>query len=316
MLMKKNVFLVFMFAAFISQAQAQQIPKEPAGKFIQVAGHRLWVHVFGKGEPLLFIPGGPGAAHHFWPDMNRFADSYTVIYYDPFGRGQSERAKDPSAYSLANDVEEVEALRIALGIKKWNVYGKSYGSVVAQAYALKYQSSLSHLILAEAFHSTEMWQKGNDDYGNAQIQKQYPQVWRELDSLRKKGYVSTDSVYQAVLGRVNDGLLYYFNPNNNATENFDMNLEVYKQIAGKDADVVLGGDLAKFDFRGRLKEIKVPTLIIAGRFDRVSTPEYVEQYQLFMPQAKLVMFEKSGHHPSIEEPDLHARVLLDFLKDQ
>ena len=78
----------------------------------------------------------------------------------------------------------------------------------------------------------------------------------------------------------------------------------------------LGGDLANMDFRSRLKEIKVPTLILAGRFDRVAIPKYSTQFKTFMPRAKFVMFEKSGHKSFIEEPALHAKILRDFLNDR
>lgn len=309
---------LFIVAALCTQAPAHPAPalaKEPAGRLVTVAGHKIWVHRFGKGAPLLFIPGGPGAAHHFWPDMNVFADSFTVIYYDPFGRGASDRATDAAEYTFTHDVDEIEGLRVALGLGKLNVYGKSYGTMVAQAYALKYPDSVSHLILAAAFHSAEMWQKANNDNANDQIRKQYPELWQQLEALRNQGAVSTDPAYMAVTAKVDSSLLYYYDPSNNA-DNFDINFDVYKQLAGANADVIVGGDLAHLDFRARLHEIKAPTLVIAGRFDRVSTPEYAVQYKTWMPQARFVVFEKSGHHPSIEEPQLHARVVRAFLADK
>ncbi|MBS1664601.1 MAG: proline iminopeptidase-family hydrolase [Bacteroidetes bacterium] len=312
--MKPFPFLLAVTLISLS-TRAQQPPVEPKGQYVIVNNHRIWYHRFGHGDPILFIPGGPGAAHHFWPDMNGLAKSFEVIYYDPFGRGQSDTAKDVKEYTFEHDVDEVEALRIALNLRKVNIYGKSYGSVVAQAYALKYPNSISHLILAAAFHSAEMWQ-ANDDNSNQEIRNQYPEIGRRLDSLHQKGYVSSDSLYLAIAAPVNDGLLYYYNPNNNATENFNINWKLYYQLAGRDADVTLGGDLANIDFRPRLKEITVPTLIIAGRFDRVSIPRYALQYKELMPAARFVMFEKSGHHPSIEEPELHDKIVRDFLRDR
>lgn len=319
--MKRQTLFVLLFAFILFKSRAQQTPKEPQGNFVTVNGHRIWYLAFGKGAPLLFIAGGPGAAHYFWPDMNQFADSFKVIYFDAFGRGASDRAKDASEYSFQHDIDEVEGLRIALGLGKLNVYGHSYGGMVAQGYALKYQSSVSHLILANTIHSAEMWQKGNNDTWNDQLQRQLPEIWQQLDSLRQKGYLSTDSAYQAIEGKMPVGMSYYYNPENatdslyTSNPNFN-NIEVYKRIAGPDADVVIGGDIANIDFRSRLKEIKVPTLILAGRYDRVSIPKYAVQFETFMPQAKFVMFEKSGHHPYIEERALHAKILRDFLNDR
>ena len=57
------------------------------------------------------------------------------------------------------------------------------------------------------------------------------------------------------------------------------------------------------DFRKDLIQLKMPTLIVAGRYDGVSTPEYNVQYRTLMPQAQFEMFEDSGHNPYLEEPE-------------
>jgi proline iminopeptidase len=180
--------------------------------------------------------------------------------------------------------------------------------MVAQGYALRYPQSLSKLILANTLHGAEMWQKGNDDNSNSEIQNQFPEVWAELQQLRAKGTLSCDSAYQAVQGRVPDSLLYFYDPSH-AGLKFDLNIDVYCRIAGPDADVVLGGDMASVDFRRRLHQIQVPTLVLAGRFDRVVIPRYSVQYRSLMPRAEFVMFERSGHFPFIEEPEGHDSVV-------
>ncbi len=68
------------------------------------------------------------------------------------------------------------------------------------------------------------------------------------------------------------------------------------------------------DFRRDLKNVKAPTLITAGRYDGVSTPEFNIQYQLFMPQAKFVIFEQSGHNPYLEEPEKFYKLFEEFME--
>ena len=116
--MKKIILTTLLLALTCFKTEAQQAPKEPDGNFVNVNGHKLWYLTLGKGAPLLFIPGGPGSAHYFWPYMNQFSDSFNVIYFDAFGRGRSDTAKDPSEYSLAHDVDEIEGLRLALHLGK------------------------------------------------------------------------------------------------------------------------------------------------------------------------------------------------------
>lgn len=296
---------------------AAQKPTEPPGSFVTVNGHRLWYRSSGHGPPLVLIPGGPGSSHsYFYPFFERLSDSIRVIYFDAYGRGRSDHASDPRDYTLAHDVDEIEGLRIALNLGKITVYGHSYGGIVAQAYALKYPKSLDHLILANTFYSAEMWQKGNNDNWNHELQNQFPDLWEELQRLRAAGGVSCDSAYQAVEGRMPASLVYYYDPSNvggASYASFDMNLQVYCQIAGPDADVVLGGDLSSIDFRRRLRTIAVPTLVLAGRFDRVAIPRYTMQFKTLMPRARFVLFEQSGHEPFVEEPERHdsaVRALL------
>jgi proline iminopeptidase len=286
-------------------------PVEPKGGLIAVNGHQLWSRMAGHGEPLLLVPGGPGSPHdYFYPSFIRLEDAFQVIYFDAFGRGKSERARDPSEYSLAGDVDDIEGLRLALRLTRIAVYGHSYGGIVAQAYALKYPKSLSQLILADTLHSAEMWQKGNNDNSNRQIADQFPDVWSELQALRAKGRTSCAPDYQAAMSRVPAGLFYFYNPA--AAFPVETRLDVYCRIAGPDADMILGGDLASVDFRERLKDIHVPTLILTGQFDRVAIPRYAVQYRTFMPKATFVMFERSGHFPFVEEPARHDAVVRTF----
>ena len=214
-------------------------------------------------------------------------------------------------------MDEVEGFRQALGLGKINLYGQSYGGIVAQGFALKYPNSLRRLILANTLHSAEMWQKGNNDTWNLQLENQMPELWARLRQLRKQGHLSCDAEYQKAEGEVPLALSYFYDPSNSERRNYgsgDMNLEVYCQLAGPDADIVLGGELASLDFRPRLKDITVPTLILAARFDRVAIPRFAVEFQHFMPQARFIMFENSGHKPFIEEPEKHFDAVRTLLR--
>jgi proline iminopeptidase len=289
---------------------------EPNGAFVRVDGKRIWYRMEGQGEPLLLIPGGPGASHtYLWPHLSSLSKEFRVIYYDPYGRGQSDVADHPAEYTFMHDVDEIEGLRRALRLPKINIYGHSYGAMVAQAYALKYPDSVSHLIMISPFHSGEAWQKGNNDTWNEQLRNQIPETWSRLQEMRSHGHLSCEDEYQRVQDEIPMTPSYYYDPSNRGGSGlFEINDDVYCQLAGPDADVVLGGDMASLDFRPKLRDIKAPALILAGRWDRVAVPRFTAQYKDLMPQAKFVMFEKSGHLPFIEEPDEHDAVVTEFLK--
>ncbi len=297
-------------------AQDADHSPEPKGAFVTVNGKRIWYRKEGQGAPLLLIPGGPGASHtYLWPHLSSLSKEFSVIYYDPYGRGQSVVAGDTVEYTFMRDVDEIEGLRRALHLPKINIYAHSYGAMVAQAYALKYPDSVSHLIMISPFHSGEAWQKGNNDTWNEQLRNQIPETWSRLQEIRSQGHLSCEEEYQRVQDEIPMTPSYYYDPSKRTRSGLlEVSEDVYCQLAGPDADVVLGGDMASLDFRPKLRDIKAPTLILAGRWDRVAIPRFTTQYKDLMPQARFVMFEKSGHLPFIEEPDEHDAVVTEFLK--
>ncbi|MEP6464751.1 MAG: alpha/beta fold hydrolase [Parafilimonas sp.] len=316
----KKILLQFLFLALAFNIHAQTFPDSyTGGKYITVNGAKLWVVVVGKGDPLFIIPGGPGGTHLSYRKFDSLANNNMIVYFDAFGRGKSDTAKDVKEYTLQRDIDDLEGLRKALHFDMINVLGHSYGGLVAQGYALQYGEHVKHLILANTFHSYIMWQ-ANDDNSNHEIKTNYPEVWDTLMTLREQGYISSDSICQAIYSRVSYGFLYAYNPDNFKNRGSvakpypnAFNSKLYYQMVGKDGDFIVGSDIGNFDYRRDLKNLKMPVLIYGGRYDRVAVPEMMEKYKEYCPQAKFVMFEHSGHNPQVEEPEKLFPLLEDFL---
>lgn len=304
-------------------AQAQGFPdSQTDGKYYTVNGAKIWTVSFGKGDPLFLIPGGPGGAHPGLRSFDSLSNTCTLVYFDPFGRGKSDTAKVATEYSLARDIEDLEGLRKAMGFDKINVLGHSYGGVVAQGYAVKYPQHVKHLILANTFHSFVMWQE-NDDNSNREIRVNYPEVWDTLMKIREQGAISSDPAHQEIYGQVPYGFLYAYNPDkfrarggggNKKPYPNRFNQALYYQLVGKDGDFIVGNDIGNFDYRKQLKDLKMPILIVAGRFDRVAVPWMQMKYKEYCPQARFEMFEYSGHNPQVEEPAKEFRIIREFLE--
>jgi proline iminopeptidase len=288
--------------------------KHPPGAYAKVNGIKLWYETEGRGEPLVLVAGGPGDPHAvFHLFFSRLADRRQVIYFDAFGVGKSDRAKSNREYSFARDVENLEGLRKALGIAKMNLLGQSYGGMVAQAYALKYPQSVERLILIDTFYSGQMWQ-ANDDNANREIQTQFPEAWAKLQKLRAMGLRSNAPEHQEIYDSVPLGLFYFRDASKAALlPNEPSNTGLYYAIAGDDADFTIGGDIARLDFRAALRKLTMPILVIAGRYDRISLPQWAVKYKTYAPQAHFVMMENSGHFPYVEEPEKMLSVLREFL---
>jgi proline iminopeptidase len=315
--MKRTI--LFLASVLITNLSfAQPFPESQTdGKFYTVNGAKLWTVSFGKGDPIFFIAGGPGGSHYGLRSFDSLSTTNTLVYFDGFGRGKSDIAKDVKEYSLSRDVEDLEGLRKAMGFQKINILGHSYGGLVAQAYAIKYPDNVKHLILANTFHSFIMWQE-NDDNSNHEIKTNYPEVWDTLMIVRNQGAISSDSIHQAIYGRVPYGFLYAYNPDNFRNRGRKpypnpFNPALYYQMVGKDGDFIVGSDIGNFDFRKDLKNLKMPILVIGGRYDRVAVPSQMIKYKEYCPQAKYVMFEKSGHNPQVEEPAKEFSIIREFL---
>jgi proline iminopeptidase len=310
----RPLFLLALFAPFIC-AQLPRKSPHPPGAYASVTGSRLWYESEGRGEPILLIAGGPGDSHAVYhPFFSRLAGDHRIIYYDAFGVGRSDRAKSPSEYHFARDVEDVEGLRTALGLGAITIVGHSYGGMVAQAYALKYPQSVKRLILIDTFYSGAMWQTNNDNC-NQEIRSQYPDVWEKLQAMRARGVRSSAPEHQELYYGIPLGLFYFYDASKVALLPKESgNTQVYYAIAGADADFEIGGDIAALDFRPDLGNLHMPVLVIAGRFDRVSIPRYASEFRTLIPGARLVILEKSGHFPYIEEPNETLDILRDFLR--
>jgi proline iminopeptidase len=310
----------FLLSLIITVTIYAQFPdSETDGKYFEVKGAKLWTLNFGEGEPLFFIAGGPGNNHYGLRRFDSLSTTNTLVYYDAFGRGKSDTAEVVAEYSLERDIEDLEGLRKAMGFDKINILGHSYGGVVAQGYAIKYSENVSHLIIANSFHSYLMWQE-NCDNSNHEIKTNYPEVWEELMRVREQGVVSSDPVHQEIYGRVPYGFLYAYNP-----ENFKpsgrkpypnpLNAKLYYQMVGRDGDFLVTSDIGTFDYRKQLKDLKMPILIYGGRYDRVAVPRMMVEYKMYCPQAKFVIFEQSGHNPQVEESSKLFAVIREFLRN-
>jgi proline iminopeptidase len=316
--MRKIIMLTMsLFFVQINQAQIKLI--HPAGKFVTVNGVKLWTEESGRGNPLFLIMGGPGDAHILMHTYDKLQDSFLLVFIDNFGTGKSDTAKDATQYSIDRDVENVEGVRKALGFDKIDLLGHSYGSVVVEKYALKYGSHLQHLIIVGGLYNTEMWQEACSS-PNHEIAENEPELWDSLMMLRAQGYKSSDEIHVNLYNKFIHGLIFSYCPNNSKNLPVDDNYpnqsnnKVYYQIVGPDGDFILGNDAAKFDVTNELKNLKMPILIIAGRFDRISVPKYAVLYKKYCPQAKFVMFEHSGHGPQVEEPEKTFSLITNFLQ--
>ncbi len=251
----------------------------------------------------------------FHPYFSALADCYRVLYVDYRGRGRSAPSGDLEAITFAQDVADIVALVLALGLGPVHVYGFSYGGMVAQALALDHPDRVRRLVLANTVHSPEMWQRNHENI-NREIELQYPDMWEEILALRAEGVRSTDPRVQQ-LYQVHAKLVRFYNPDNAAkllSEPGSRNAALYPVFVGDDVEFFIGGEVARLpDFRPRLHELRMPVLILAGRYDRALYPKYQREFARYAPQADFVWMERSGTFAHVEEPEVVLAIVRRFL---
>jgi proline iminopeptidase len=286
-------------------------PLAPGEHEAVLNGLRLHYTIYGSGPALLAHSGGPGMDARNWDDFALIHEFATVIALHPRGSGLSEAAPD-DAYGLADYVADLEALRQHLGLERPVLMGWSHGGMVAQQYAFTYPDALSKLILFDtAAYFGEFLADVESAVKVFQDQPWYAESFAALQSEWAGEYHSDDDM--ARLWALE--MKFYF-------KRFEARAEAYQKRT-QDLPVRIAPlkffnerEAATMDLRPKLKEVRVPTLIIVGRQDFITTPAMAQEMASHLPGARVEVFEESGHFAVIEEPEKFYQVVKHFVQGQ
>ena len=289
--------------------------------FVDANGVLIYYEALGHGQPLLIVHGGPGASHdYFLPYLLPLARTNRVVFIDERGSGKSEKLEDPKGYTVENMVEDVEAVRQHLNLGKMNLLGHSYGGVLAQAYALKYQANLAHLILGSTFHST----KALNEVFRQMKAHMTPELRKRIDTMEKAGLFGHGRAYEQgryttdyMVAAWGEGYFPYVyrrhpDPKYDPTNTAGMSWDLYREMWGSHGEFIVDGNLVSVEYADRLPSITVPTLITVGDHDQVA-PSISEEMHTMIKGSTLSLIPESGHMTFVDQPALYVKVVNDFL---
>jgi len=213
--------------------------------------------------------------------------------------------KDPALYTIERYVEEVQGVRKALKLGKVHLYGLSWGGMLAQAYALKYQSNLQSLILSGTTSSIPLWEKELQSSLPADIRKAVTKYESEGDFQNPEYLAASEKFYRlhfCLLDPRPETLQYVF-------ENFSFS--VLNTMLGPNM-VTISGNMRYWDVTERLRTLKVPCLIICGDKDFL-TPRLHELLHRNIRRSKLVVMKRVAHISMWEAREAYIRLIADFL---
>lgn len=274
--------------------------------FFDVEGAGLIADGPGMRErPTAFIVhGGPGIDHcGMRARHGSLARCMQLVYFDHRGQGRSAR-HSREKYTLHENVEDLEALRQHLGLGPIVSLGASYGGIVSMAHAARYPEAVSHLILiATVAHSGYVArskeliaQRGTADQismcddlfaGRVDSDEAMRRFFTVMGSLYSRKYdpaIANEGLYRTI-----------YSP------------EALNQAHGPE------GFLRSFDLRPQLSAITAKTLIVAGRHDWISAPEFSQEIQERIPGSDLRIFEQSSHMIAADEPQQLQDVIAGFI---
>jgi L-proline amide hydrolase len=286
--------------------------------FIPFAGAQTWYRsVAAEREegrlPLLCLHGGPGANWLHLAPYEALADERRVVFYDQLGAGNSAVTvpHDPAMWTPELYLQEVEAVREALGLERVHLLGHSWGGMLAMQYAIGRPDGLVSLVVESSPASVPGWLTEVRRL-RSELPPEVEATLREHEQARTMddpAYEEATMVfYRRHLCRTDpwpDWLVRCF-------EILEANPEVYHSMNGPSEFHVIG-TIKDWDITDRLGEIRVPTLIVSGRYDEV-TPATVEVVHRGIPGSEWVLMEESSHMAQAEEPERTFEVIRDFLE--
>ena len=285
--------------------------------------HTLYYEQCGnpRGKPVVFLHGGPGAGCN--PKTRRFFDPahYRIVQFDQRGCGRSTPHAELTDNTTWHLVADIERLREHLHIERWQVFGGSWGSTLALAYAQAHPQRVTELVLRGIFLLRRwelewFYQKGCDAI--------YPDAWEpyiehipagergDLIGAYYRRLTSSDAAVRLAAAKAwstwEGGTSYLLqNPDYIASTGAD---EFALQFARIECHYFVHGGFFECDdqlLRDAHKLKHIPAVIVQGRYDVVCPPRSAWDLHCAWPEAELRIVADAGHS-ALEPGNTHELV--------
>ena len=265
----------------------------------------LYIKQSGHGVPCIFVHGGPGEGSLDFEVLggNTLEDFMSIVYFDQRGSARSE-GDEETDYSINRLVEDMEEIRIKLGISKWIVMAHSFGGIIATNYVHKYEKFVDKLILLNSTLSIGESFKEQIYYGEKLLSDE------ELKSVDDKSYIEK---WQQIVTILLEKQIFY-KLQYKEYNNFAKLREVSNTIDSFNGTMSNQAFSNKEYFNSYFditKEITVPVLVIAGDEDYAVGPNHHENFRFPNMKTKVL----SGKHMLyMENQDEVKSVIEEFVK--
>jgi proline iminopeptidase len=291
----------------IKTAGIRMIPIE-GGKY------KVWTKRVGKGKvKVLTLHGGPGFNHEYFESFEDFLPQHGIefFYYDQLGSSYSDQPDDVSLWTIDRFREEVEQVRAALGLENFYLFGHSWGGMLGIEYALKYQRHLKGLVISSMTASIPSYMA----YAGKLRAALPPETIAVLDKYEAKGDYDNPEYEKAMMEQVYSRHICRLDPWPDSVQRAfkHMNPKVYNTMQGPN-EFVITGNFKDWDRWKDLPQIKVPTLLLVGRFDEMN-PEDIQREGKLIPHSRVHVCERGSHLAMWDDQESYFPALLKFFDD-
>ena len=255
--------------------------------------------------PLACINGGLLFPHDIlWPALAPLAARRQLILYDQRGRGESQVPPGPRAARIEHDAGDVGALRIALGLSRWDVLGHSWGGGVAMLAAEQDPAGVRNLVLVDAVGVTSGW----------------------LADLVPSALPRLPAAERATLERLDLATLQQPDPQVHSAYSRALypawfaDRDLAALFSPPRSTSVTGAAIAArlrrdgYDWRDLLRGLRIRTIVIHGEADLLPV-SLAEETAGTIEGARLVLIPGAGHMPFWEAPEHFFSAVDDFLSE-
>ena len=286
----------------------------PKGEF------QVWTKRVGNNPRLkmLLLHGGPGATHEYLLPFDGFLpqEGIEFYYYDQLGSHYSDQPDEPDLWEVDRFVDEVEQVRVALGLDRddFVLYGQSWGGVLAIEYALAHQEHLKGLVVSNMMASIPAY----NEYAENVLMPQMDQdALAEIKRMEAEGRTD-DPRYEELLLEHH----YVFHvcrlplgewpaP---VTRSFaNINQSIYVPLQGP-SELGASGKLLHWDRTADLATIDVPTLVMGAEHDTMD-PVHLRWMAEQLPQGRYHHCPAGSHLALVDDAETYFAGLVDFLRE-
>lgn len=267
---------------------------------------------------LLLLHGGPGATHEYFEPCDSYlpAAGIEYIYYDQLGSAYSDQPDEPELWEIDRFVDELEQVRIALGLDAGNFFllGHSWGGVLAIEYALRYQQHIKGLVISNMMSSIPAY----NAYAEQVLMPPMDQA--KLASI--KAYEAAGDTgnpeYEALLMEQH----YVHHVLRMPVEQWPdpvvrafahINQSIYVPIQGP-SELGASGKLLHWDRTADLASITTPTLVLGGEHDTMD-PRFLEHMASLMPHGQCSICPDGSHMAMFDDQQAYFAALTRFIID-